>query len=182
MLLRAYQGIIDRRLAPDYLAKKGVVFNPQTLKCYGLPYVSRGTNSKIVFGQNAQIYSRERSNPLALDHASTFIVYDNAEIIIGDNFSCSGAIIIAKTKVTIGDHVMIGANTRIYDTDFHPTDPVLRREHPTRGAKSLPVQIGSDVFIGCHVHVLKGVTVADNSVIPAGTIVWEDFPKTKKNS
>lgn len=177
LIIRGYKSIIDDYLAPLYFRHHNVTFSSGATKFNGMPFVSKGSNSIIKIGSNASIISRERSNPLAIDHATSFITYDSASIIIGNNCSLSGVIIIAKTSIEIGDYTMIGANVRIYDTDFHPTDPDMRKKHPTRSAKSKPIRIGSNVFIGCNVHILKGVTIADKAVIPAGSFVRRDFPK-----
>ena len=181
LIIYFYYRLIDERLAPYYLQYKGVQFDRKAIILRGVPYVARGPNSIIRLGAHAVLNSRERSNSLALDHATSLLTYENARIIVGDHCAMSGTIIVAQTSVEIGEYTIIGANTRIYDTDFHPTDPDQRREHPTRGAKTKPISIGKNVFIGCHVHILKGVTVADNAVVPAGLVVYRDFPETRDN-
>ena len=176
-IIRAYYWLTDNYIAPYYFKSKGVIFDAKSTKFSGIPYVAKGRDSQIRLGMNTIVNSRERINPLALDHAATFITYDGASISIGNNCALSGAIIIAKTSIEIGDNTMIGANVRIYDTDFHPVDPVLRRQHSTEGARSKPIRIGSNVLVGCHAHILKGVTIADNAVVPAGFVVRKDFPQ-----
>jgi acetyltransferase-like isoleucine patch superfamily enzyme len=70
--------------------------------------------------------------------------------------------------------VLIGANCRIYDTDFHPVDFQERRS----GArpKTAPVAIGNDVWLGAGATVLKGVTIGDRTVVAAGAVVVADLP------
>ena len=58
-------------------------------------------------------------------------------------------------------------------TTGHPVDPVLRRP----GTQfSLPVHIGNDVWIGSNAVILPGITIGDNSVIGAGSVVTHDIP------
>ena len=74
--------------------------------------------------------------------------------------------------VEIGDRVFIGPNVGIY-TANHPTD-VRRREKGYEWA--LPVKIGNKVWIGGGVTILPGVTIGDNTVIAAGSVVTKDIP------
>lgn len=74
---------------------------------------------------------------------------------------------MADKEIVIGDHVMVGANTCIGDRDDHPE---------RLGTSPQPVHIGNNVFIGMHCIVMKGVTIGDNSIIGAGSIVTKDIP------
>lgn len=80
--------------------------------------------------------------------------------------------VVDDTDIYIGDCVMIGPNVTIA-TAGHPIDPGLRR----RVAQyNIPVRIGSNVWIGAGAVILPGVTIGDNSVIGAGSIVTKDIP------
>ena len=74
--------------------------------------------------------------------------------------------------VYIGNQVMIGPNVTICTTG-HPVYPLYRE----MGAHySLPIHIGNKVWIGANSVVLPGVTIGENSVIGAGSIVTRDIP------
>jgi len=92
---------------------------------------------------------------------------------IGESFySNFNLVIVDDIDVYIGDHVMMAPNVLITTTG-HPVDPVLRRP----GTQfSLPVHIGNDVWIGSNAVILPGITIGDNSVIGAGSVVTHDIP------
>ena len=75
-------------------------------------------------------------------------------------------------EIFIGDHTMIGPNVTLVATG-HPVRPDLRRIY---AQYSLPIHISENVWIGANVTVLPGVTIGDNAVIGAGSLVTKDIP------
>lgn len=74
--------------------------------------------------------------------------------------------------IKIGNNVLIGPNVGIY-TPEHAFDPQLRNE----GYEiSHPVVIGDNVWIGGSVSILGGVTIGENTIIGAGSVVTHDIP------
>lgn len=94
-------------------------------------------------------------------------------IEIGDHFfSNVNLVILDGAKVTIGNHVFIAPNVGIY-TAGHPLD----MEQRIGGLEyAYPITIGNHVWIGAHVAILPGVTIGDNTVIGAGSVVTKDIP------
>lgn len=94
-------------------------------------------------------------------------------ISIGKNFfSNYNCIILDGASVKFGDNVFIAPNC-IFTTSGHPID----REQRNAGLEiALPISIGNDVWIGANVAVLPGVTIGDNCVIGAGSVVNRDIP------
>ena len=85
------------------------------------------------------------------------------------NFNC---IILDAAKVTFGDNVLVAPNCGFY-TSGHPLDSQTR----SCGLEfAKPITVGNNVWIGGNVIVLPGVTIGDNSVIAAGSIVDRDIP------
>ena len=87
----------------------------------------------------------------------------------------SGVSINCWNRIEIEDNVIIGAGSAIWDTDFHPTDPVERFNHPRNG-KTAPIIIKKNNFIGARVLILKGVTIGENCIIAAGTVINKNVP------
>jgi acetyltransferase-like isoleucine patch superfamily enzyme len=140
-------------------------------KFYGFPKIFRHRGSSISIGKNFENRNWWWSNPLGINHPTIICTWNKgAEIIIGNDVGISGGSIIASKRIEIGDGTLIGANTTIIDTDFHPIKSKVRR-YDKENIKSTPISIGKNVFIGMNCVILKGVNVKDNSVIPAGSMV-----------
>ena len=94
-------------------------------------------------------------------------------IEIGENFYANhNLIILDPAKVTFGDNVFLGPNCSFY-TPEHPIDAKTRNSG-LEYAK--PIKIGNNVWFGGGVNVLGGVTIGDNAVIGAGSVVVKDIP------
>lgn len=79
--------------------------------------------------------------------------------------------LIDDWKITIGRNVLIGPNVTL-STTGHAIHP----DHRADGMYSFPITIGDNVWIGGNVMVLPGVTIGENSVIGAGSVVTKDIP------
>ncbi|MRT18039.1 acyltransferase [Vitellibacter sp. q18] len=98
----------------------------------------------------------------------------NAAIVIGNNVHFNNACsLISERRIVIGDHVLIGFNCQMADSDFHDLDPDKRRQTDPSPRE---INIGNTVFIGNNVTILKGVSIGDNSVIANGALVTKSFP------
>jgi len=85
------------------------------------------------------------------------------------NFNC---VVLDVVAVTVRARTQIGPAVQIYMAD-HPRDPSLRRTGAEFGR---PIHIGQDVWIGGGAIILPGVTIGDNAVIGAGSVVTRDVP------
>lgn len=94
-------------------------------------------------------------------------------IEVGENFYASvNCIMLDVGKITIGDNVLFGPNVSIY-TAGHPIHPESRNSGYEYG---IPVTIGSNVWIGGSCVILPGVSIGNNVVIGAGSVVTKDIP------
>ena len=80
--------------------------------------------------------------------------------------------LVDDTHIYVGDDTMFGPNVTIA-TAGHPIDPTLR----SKGLQfNMPVRIGRNCWLGAGVIVMPGVTIGDNVVIGAGSMVTKDIP------
>jgi len=114
-----------------------------------------GSRGKSVW-MEAPIHFAYGSNTYMGDH-----IYANFNLTIVDDGECH-----------IGNYVMFAPNV-VISTTGHPIHPSMR----DKGAQfSLPVVIKDHVWIGSNVTIMPGVTIGENSVIGAGSVVTKDIP------
>ncbi len=82
------------------------------------------------------------------------------------------AVVLDGARVTIGADVQIGPGVQLL-TALHPLDPVERRRG-TETAK--PVTIGDGAWLAAGVIVCPGVSIGDDVVVGAGSVVTKDLP------
>jgi len=135
----------------------------------GKTYFRTLPTSRIVIGNYCRFNSSSISNLIGV-HVPTIIstLKENALIEIGNGCGFSGTVISAAKLVRIGDDVKFGANALITDTDWHPED--------FRSGEDKEIIIGSNVWIGYGVVILKGVKIGQNSLIGANSVVTKDIP------
>lgn len=94
----------------------------------------------------------------------------SAYLHVGDGvYLNNGATVVAYCGIEIGGNSFIGDFVAIYDTNHHSMDGA----HPARSA---PVVIGTNVWLGRHVTVLPGSKIGDHTVVSAGSVVRGDLP------
>jgi acetyltransferase-like isoleucine patch superfamily enzyme len=153
-----------------YLKLKGVEIG-SSAKFYGMPKVLKFRESKIKIGARFENRNWWDSNPLGINHSTIICTWSRgAKITIGRDVGISGGSLVATKSITIGDGTLIGANTLIIDSDFHPLKSKNRR-YAKKGVRSAPIKIGKNVFIGTNCTILKGVTIPNSAIIPAGAIM-----------
>lgn len=104
------------------------------------------------------------------------------EVYIGDN-----VIISAAAEVVIGAHTMVAHGVQLFDNNTHPLDPAERECHlrmivgrePQRPVSigKAPIRIGQGCWIGMNSVVLKGVSIGNNTIVGAGSVVVSDLPE-----
>jgi acetyltransferase-like isoleucine patch superfamily enzyme len=149
-----------------------------SFKTGGIPYVSVAIGGSFSIGENLSMNNGIGGNPIGCYNRCTFFVDKGANLKIGSNLGISQAAIICHLSIQIGNNVKIGGGARIYDTDFHAIDPKLRLNPITDFANKvkIPVVIEDNVFIGAHSTILKGVTIGQNSIIGACSVVTKNVP------
>ena len=94
-------------------------------------------------------------------------------IHVGENFYANfGCTILDGALVRIGANVLLGPHVSIY-TAGHPLNPETRAS----GLEyAYPVTIGDNVWIGGQAVILPGVSIGENTIIGAGSVVTRDIP------
>lgn len=101
---------------------------------------------------------------------------------VGDNFYANFNFTVLDTcPITIGDNVFFGPNCTLA-TAMHYFNPVKRRMRfredgtPYDLEYGKPIKIGNDCWIASNVVICGGVTIGNNCVIGAGSVVTRDIP------
>lgn len=152
-----------------------------------------GSNSIINYDERCFARFRSQVNPALSVGANCTMDYvhfalgESAKVEIGEYCYFTSVILLCEQEICIGNYVVLGWNTTIADTDFHPIAPAERiadaiaisplgegRTRPVTARK--PVMIENDVWVGPHVTILKGVRIGEGSWIEAGALVTRDIP------
>lgn len=111
---------------------------------------------------------------VSFGRGSRIDVGKNAMLTLGDRFCASGnTTIICQKAITFGHDDLLSWDTFLMDTDFHHI--VNLRGKITSVPKS--ITIASHVWIGYGVNILKGVTISDNTVIAAKSLITKSCDK-----
>jgi len=136
---------------------------------YGFPCFRRYPGSRITIADNCEFLSSHTSNLIGINRPCVIsTLAEGATVEIGANCGFSGTAIGCATRIVFGDNVMCGANTLITDTDWHTNDQ--------RTGPDAPVIIGKGAWLGVNVTVLKGVTIGENTLVAAGSVVTKSLP------
>lgn len=99
--------------------------------------------------------------------------FGGAHCHFGNNIYANfGLTLVDDTHIYVGDNTMFGPRVTIV-TASHPLEPSLRLDVYQY---NLPVHIGKNCWIAAGCIIFPGVTIGDNTVIGAGSIVTKDIP------
>ena len=131
----------------------------------GMPYIAN--RGEIVIGNHTFLNSGSRHKVAIVSENA------NAVITIGDNCNLRGCDVYAAEEVTIGNACIIAPEVHIWDNDGHSPSIDQTKRH-TLNSQIKPIRIGNNVWVCARSIILKGVTIGDNSIIGAGSIVTKD--------
>lgn len=142
------------------------------VKLFGRPHLELSQGSQLTVGDNCIFRSDRNSNPVGIDLPLRLCTLASTLTIqIGREVGISGGSICAREHIDIDSNTLIGANTYIFDNDFHPLDPFVRAKNDLNSIRTAPVIIGSNVFIGARCIILNDTTIGDNAIIGADSVV-----------
>lgn len=151
------------------------------------------TGSNHVLGPCSHVYLKDgatKDSVLLEDHSwmlGQIHVQHTGKVIMHEYSKIdSTTSILCVDRVEIGAYTAVASDTVICDNNNHPVSPAFRRkmrptpvDHDLRMWKHsvhAPIIIGDNVWIGSHVRICKGVTIGDNSVVAANSVVTKDVP------
>lgn len=109
----------------------------------------------------------------AFNIEAPFICDYGYNIEVGNNFYANfGCILLDTNKIIIGENVLLAPNVQMY-TAAHPVNP---QERKAGKEYALPIVIKDNVWIGGGAIICPGVTIGENSIIGAGSVVTKDIP------
>lgn len=117
----------------------------------------------------SEMRDKIHSGELYLPNDETIVKEQAAyqDMLCDYNLTC-----VDDTHIYIDEYTMLGPNVTIA-TAGHPILPELREQIYQY---NMPVHIGRNCWLGAGVIVMPGVTIGDNTVIGAGSIVTKDIP------
>lgn len=161
MLSGELYNALDKELRADSFFAKNLVYDYNLLRPYDIEEC-RKILEKLLgsIGEECFIHP-----PFFCDYGKN--------ISVGNNFYANmNCTILDVARVTIGENVMLAPSVHIF-TATHPLDAETRISGLEYG---LPVTIGNCVWIGGNATILPGVTIGDNTVIGAGSVVTKNIP------
>lgn len=165
---------LPNRIYNTSILKYRHVKHGKNFRINGRIHCVSNTADGIVIGDDVRINSSPRSNPIGGDTRTILFAKGKGKIRIGDGCGISNATLFACDSITLGNQVLIGGSTKIYDTDFHWLD--FERRMGELGGATSPVVIKDGAFIGAHCIILKGVTIGEKSIVGAGSVVTKSIP------
>lgn len=154
--------------------------NIKSFCSYGIPHIHISYYAKCSIGSNFKMHNGIKYSDSGLNGKCRIEVRDTAILNIGDNVGMSDVTITCHEKITIGNNVLLGVGSQIRDTDNHSLNPSdWLNGLDWKNKKTAPIIIKDNVFIGAYSFILKGVTVGENSIIGAGSIVTKSVPSNE---
>ena len=152
---------IFNRFIYGHFGFKSLIYKPMLVS--GKRYIFIGKN--VLFRNGARIECINQRNTQVF----------SPKISIGDNTSFEQfAHIISTTDLIIGSNNLISA--RFFVSTCSHTYSFVNIPITSQKLESKPVKIGNNCFIGMDVKVFPGVTIGDNVIIGANSIVTQDIP------
>jgi acetyltransferase-like isoleucine patch superfamily enzyme len=156
-----------------------------------LPACVHAGAGTVITGEIAfKRFHSERADALTIGDNCTmdgvhFDLGKAARMVIGSFCYFTNAVLLCELEIRIGNYVLIGWNTTITDTDFHPIAPAERiadaiacsplgKGQPRPSVVRRPVIIEDDVWIGPNATILKGVRIGHGAFIEPGSLVTRD--------
>lgn len=176
-------GTLARNAGP--LARGAWYFGPaglrQRVRVFG-PIQMRIARRRVILGRQVTIHAgvtlggkQHMADTITIGSHATieqnaYLHAHGGRLVLGEHVHVGvGAVLQGYGHLVIGEHTMLGPYTQVYTSNHRTTRPALPRH--LLGEKPRAVTIGRNCWIGASSIVLPGVQLADESVVPAGTVL-----------
>jgi acetyltransferase-like isoleucine patch superfamily enzyme len=155
------------------IRKPGIIWRALAMRAAALAKCSRIAFGATIYIHRGAVFRIGRG--VRIGKGTLISVLPGATLMIHD-----GCIINNGSYIQVQDRVEIGQNTRIahycsivdHDYDFRES-AVLNDSSKT----SAPIVIGSNVWLGAYVMLLKGVRIGDGAIVGAKALVTKSIPE-----
>lgn len=168
---RCIRGWVSTYFVRMFFHCNGIRFG-RRCRAIGLPSVRVSLGGIATIGDD--LYWRSGvANTDVGNVGSRLYVGPKGVLTIGHHVGMSNTTIVCHESVTIGNRVHVGGGVQIFDTDFHSLDPDIRNavQEDLSAARTAPVVIRDGCFLGTNAMICKGVTIGENAVVGAGSVV-----------
>lgn len=172
-LLRWYQTKKNLRKFKDSVTLKGEHYEFKG-RCI-VKFLEGSNSDDVIFDDDVSIL-----------RGATLVTSNHGKIIIGKHSILHNDTLHAVDCIMIGDYSTLAPGVIVEDHNSHPVNPDYRKFMRTTphgsNARSwihsahAPVKIGNNCWIGRDSRILKGVTIGDNSIVAAYSVVTKDVP------
>ena len=135
-------------------------------------FISFDNNSNTIYVEDSSARLTIADN--CFFKSTTFLIEGKGQVEVGEHCYFNGTTIQSVDFVEFKRHCLV-SDAWLVDTDFHSIQ--INRRDPNVHAKTKPICVGENAWIGSQSMILKGVTIGKNSVIGAGTVVRQSVPE-----
>ena len=122
----------------------------------------------VIFGDHCSVISSRRAPTTPWTHSKDAVIrFGNRVLLTGTRFGC-------ECSIDVRDGAGL-SDARIMDTDFHSIDATGTPRYNT-GGRFKPIVIERNAWVGAGAMILKGVTIGENAVVSAGSVVATRVP------
>lgn len=143
------------------------------------PIIQISKRGNLYIGKNSLLNSSNLNYHINIHSRCKVVISESGVVNIGRDTLIHGTSINCRKSITIGDRVLIAANTHIMDSNGHK----LCLDNPSIRIKTIDepriVVIEDDVWVGCNCTILPTAKIKNGAVVPAGTVVKGIFPKIR---
>ena len=179
-----------RRICKEFKTFKNEIKCKVKLKTWHSCATFVGEGQRCKPDSNIVLRQSSKENVILHEHCEVFgtIISFKKGVVVMKEWSKigPGTVINCVNRVEIGKDTAIANNVLIIDNNTHPTNPEDRRymrhtphnsdERQPWHSDSAPIIIGENVWIGSNARICKGVTIGDNSIIAANSVLTKSVP------